>query len=446
MKVLLSAYVCEPGKGSEPGVGWAWAVEVASLGHEVWVLTRVESKSSVQAELAQNPSLPPLHFIYYDLPLWMTRIIKGRRSYMIYYRLWQYGAYRFAKRLHAMQRFDLVHHITVGAVRRPSFMGGLGIPFLIGPLGGGERAPFRLRQGYGPRGWIVDLLRDGSNLLIRLDPTMRLTFQQAATIYVRTPRSLRVLPKRFRPKARVELGMGATVSSSPRSGVSAISHPQEFRILFIGRFVHWKGIHLALRAFARLRETISDAQFTIVGRGPELRRLERLADRLGISSAVSWITAWISEERLREIYREHNVMLFPSLHESGGSVVLEAMAHGLPVVCLDLGGPGQLVNNSCGRVVATGRRSVDEVVKALSEAVAEIAENPPLHTRLAEGAVARAVDFEWSRVIRRVYPPAAGSLNVSGRGGCAGLPSRAEPFQCRKHGKAPGSDRQTPRQ
>ena len=93
--------------------------------------------------------------------------------------------------------------------------------------------------------------------------------------------------------------------------------------------------------------------FTIVGDGPARSGLQRLAAELGVNDAVRWVP-WVPHAELHEHYYQHDVLLFPSLRDSGGMVVLEALAHGLPVVCTDLGGPGVIVNERCGRVVQNG--------------------------------------------------------------------------------------------
>ena len=67
LKVLMSAYACEPGRGSEPGVGWVVASEMARY-HDVWVITRPNHRPFIEAELARNPQ-PDLHFVYWDLPV-----------------------------------------------------------------------------------------------------------------------------------------------------------------------------------------------------------------------------------------------------------------------------------------------------------------------------------------------------------------------------------------
>ena len=66
LKVLVSAYACEPDKGSEPGVGWNWAKQIAHF-HEVWVVTRTNNRPAIEERIEKNPD-PNLHFIYVDLP------------------------------------------------------------------------------------------------------------------------------------------------------------------------------------------------------------------------------------------------------------------------------------------------------------------------------------------------------------------------------------------
>ena len=111
MKILLSAYACEPNKGSEPGVGWNWAIELAKRGHDVWVLTRANNRHSIEKELTKSPSKSNLHFLYYDLPVWVMRLKKLPGGIYFYYSVWQFGAYTLAKKKHGLFRYDIVHHV-----------------------------------------------------------------------------------------------------------------------------------------------------------------------------------------------------------------------------------------------------------------------------------------------------------------------------------------------
>ena len=146
LSILMSAYACEPHLGSEPGVGWHWATRLASAGHEVRVLTRANNREVIEDALAAHP-VPRLSFAYYDLPAWMRRCKNQAGLWArLYYVAWQWGAYGVARRLCRETRFDVVHHITFGVFRHPSFMAFLGLPFVFGPVGGGETAPRPLRK------------------------------------------------------------------------------------------------------------------------------------------------------------------------------------------------------------------------------------------------------------------------------------------------------------
>ena len=400
MKILLSAFACHPHQGSEPGVGWHWAIEIAKLGHEVWVLTHTENKVAIEAVLENLPTLSgKLHFIYYRVPKWLGWWRRDQRGIYPYYVLWQWGAYRFIKKIQERELFDLVHHITYGGVRVPSFMGGLGIPFIFGPVGGGERAPWRLRFGYSLRGWLIDALRDISNAWIKISPLMRLTFRQAKVIYVRSSHTRQLIPKKFRYKTQLYLGIGL---SEQLNREQKHNNANPFQVLYAGRFLHWKGMRLGFAAFKYLLKTVPNARLTLVGDGKDAKGWQRLVENLGLQNHIDWIPT-ISQAKLFNLYSQYDVFLFPSLRDSAGMVVLEAMKYGLPVVCLDLGGPSMMVDSSCGRVIATQNATEQTVIQKLGEALIELAQDSTLRTQLAAGARVRAEASSWENVVRQLY-------------------------------------------
>ena len=395
-RVLLSAYACEPGKGSEPAVGWNWAIERARRGDETWVVTRANNRAAIDAALGIRPEAGDIRFLFYDPPAWARRWKAGRRGIRTYYLAWQWGAAARARVLHRVVGFELVHHVTFVGVRQPSFMGRLGIPFVFGPVGGGERAPWRLRRGFGPRGQALDAARDLANALVRVDPMMGATFAAARRIYVTSEQTRALLPRRHRAKARLRLAIGFEGATAPRSTV----RPPDggFSVLFAGRLVYWKGLALMLWAFRRLADARPEARLTVIGDGPDGARARALARRLGLDNRVEWRPS-MPRADLLTAYAAHDVFLYPSLHDSGGMVVLEALAAVLPAVCLDLGGPGQIVDDDCGRVVATTGRGVGAVAGDLAAALIAIAGDAALRARLAAGARARATALSWPRLV-----------------------------------------------
>lgn len=404
MKVLLSAYACEPGKGSEPGVGWNWALSLAKRGHEIWVLTLSSNVAAIEKAFGglSQVDREHLHFIYYDLPRWAAWWHKGERGVYLHYFLWQLGAYLAAKRWHAQERFALVHHVTFVSVRQPSFMGNLGIPFIFGPVGGGEHTPWHLRTGYNWRGWLKDALRDFANTMVKFDPLMQRTFQQAQHIYTTSEQTRDLIPPRYWQKTTVQLGIASEPVSGARTPQPRDTAPHALRVLYVGRFLFWKGMQFGLRAFAELLKKHPGARITLVGEGSDQLRWERLAQDLHIAGQIDWLP-WLPQSELPPVYRAHDVLLFPSLHDSGGMVVLEAMSHGLPVICLKLGGPGVMVDASCGRAIDVFDASEAVVVQRLADALMGIAASPNLMLELSQGAVSKAASHSWDSSVCRIY-------------------------------------------
>ena len=403
-RILLSAYACEPRKGSEPEVGWLWATELADAGHDVWVITRETNRRSIEMELARRQR-PRLRFAYYDLPPWARGWKRGARGIHLYYALWQWGAYCTARRLTRMTAFDCVHHVTFVGLRAPSFMGRLGLPFFLGPVSGGESVPQALRMGMTHGAQWRELVRDVANRAVQGDPVMRSSFRKAERIFVATPDSLRLIPHKFQEKCSVQLGIGLSREYLGWTNQKRnVTTEGELRLLYAGRLVEWKGVDLAIHAVRRLRDRGTPARFTIVGDGPARKTLERLAAELGLKDDLRW-EAWLPHEQLHERYYQHDLLLFPSLRDSGGMVVLEALAHGLPVVCTDRGGPGVIVNNRCGRVIQTSGRSRDEVIAALSDVLYELSHDRVLLRKMTRAARSRAWEFDFHKIAARLHPP-----------------------------------------
>ena len=398
MRILLSAYACEPGKGSEPGVGWHWATELACLGHEVVVITRTNNRDSIEEALRKSP-IGGLSFQYYDLPAWAMWWKRGPSGVQLYYLLWQVGAYRQAKWLQRKRQFDLAHHLTFGMFRQPSFMGRLGIPFIVGPLGGGEMPPAGLLRSFPARHRIVETLRIISNRMVHWDPAVFAMFRRATLIFCKTGQTLATIPKSCQSKCLVypEVGIDPALIAQE---VPDRQGSAEF--LFVGRIVYWKGLHLAIKALAELLKIRPDATLTVIGAGPDESRLKKLSSSLGIQDAVRWL-GWRPQQEIWEFYKRHTALIFPSLHDSSGNVLLEAISQALPVICLDTGGPGTLISSSFGVKIPVADRNEAQVVGNLAAAMQELAGNPELRIQMRRHALEAARSSTWSNVVSGAY-------------------------------------------
>lgn len=402
MKILLSAYACEPDKGSEPGVGWMWALALVRRGHQVWVITRSNNQASIEQATTNldEPYTSNLHFLYYDTPNWILRWKKSALGVQLYYALWQKSILALAKDAHATQHFDVAHHLTFGVWRQPTELYKLGIPCIFGPVGGGEDAPWSLVHGMPSVTSILrEYLRYLVNVVSLLNPKLRNCLKRCFLVVSKTQETAAWV-KKVGVNSLISLEIG--INPERMTENTLLPTKGKLRCMYAGRLISMKGIHLALEAIAEARKNGIDATFTIVGDGPLLSHFKQRVVALGLSDQVQF-AGQLNQNELFKKYCEHDVLLFPSLHDSSGNVVLEAFAHGLPVLCLNLGGPSVLVDNTCGRAIDVKGLAKQNVVTRLSEAIFELASNTELTLKMREGARARAISYSWDNAVSRVY-------------------------------------------
>jgi glycosyltransferase involved in cell wall biosynthesis len=403
LKVLISAYACEPGKGSEPGVGWNWVCQISRFADEVWVITRANNRPAIESALEKEP-LPNVHWVYFDLPRWARFWKKGQRGVHIYYYLWQIGIYFVAKQLHKKVGFDLVHHLTFGNYWMPSFLPLLPVPFIWGPVGGGESAPNDFYKTFSFRGRLYEHARNLARWLGEHDPFVRMTARKAAFALVKAQETAERLMK----LGVAGVGLISEVALSSDEIQKLFTLPvhigNPFRLLSLGRLLHWKGFHLGLEAFARFVQEFPQSEYWLIGDGPERKNLEHLAQRLGIADKARFFGTLPREEVLRKL-AEVDVLIHPSLHDSGGWVCVEAMAVGRPVICLDLGGPALQVTEETGFKIPAN--SPEQVVKDIASVMLMLAENPELRRKMGEAGKERVSKlFNWDikgKQINEIY-------------------------------------------
>jgi len=400
MKILLSAYVCEPGSGSEEGVGWNMVHEIARY-HETWVLTRTIFRQAVEAELACNPN-PNLHFVYFDPFNWTTDW-RGRQGLLqLHYYLWQIEAYFIAKPLHAAINFDLVRHVTYVKFWSPSFLSLLPIPFVWGPVGGGEYAPKPFWQDFRLQAKIYETLRDLGQRFGEQDPFARLTARRSLLTQVTTEDTAKRVRSMGAKSVEVYSEAGLSKEEIDRLGEYGLPDNSPVRFISIGRHLHWKGYHLSLQAFAQAK--LPDAEYWLLGDGPEHQRLQVMAEDLGISSQVKFWGRVPRDETLR-LLGECHVLVHPSLHDSGGWVCLEGMAARRPIICLDLGGPATQVTAETG--IKVPGMNPQQAIEGLAEAMRHLATDSSLRVRMGEAGRRRVSEvYDWEvkgKYLSQVY-------------------------------------------
>jgi glycosyltransferase involved in cell wall biosynthesis len=359
VSILVFAYACEPGRGSEPGAGWDWVRLLAGL-TDTCVITRANNADVIEQALPETPERDRLSFEYVDLPRWAMFWKRGQRGVRAYYLLWQFAALAAARRLQTRRRFDVIWHLTLANLWLGSVAPLAGRPFVLGPAGGGAATPIGFLPALGARGAAYEVARGAATSAGRyLNPLARLAWQRADLILVQNPESLAWIPRRHRRKA-VVFPNALIPSGDAANRPSVDRHPRT--MLFAGRLLPFKGVSLAIEALARL----AGWRLIVCGKGPDGERLRGLAHRLGVMDRVDF-RGWVDREELARIMRdETDVFVFPSLHDQAPLVVAEATAVGVPVVSLDRGGAPLLGAHPV--VTRTHARTVAALAKAVEQA------------------------------------------------------------------------------
>jgi glycosyltransferase involved in cell wall biosynthesis len=411
-KVLVSAYACNPSgslalHAGEDLTGWRFVEQVARF-HDVWVITHEYNREGIRAALeGREQSHMRFHFVQLPAPLGgLYRVEFGQR---IYYYLWQIAAFRAARRLNKAIGFDLAHHVTFGNDWIPSYIGAfLHVPYIHGPVGGGQRTPQPLLPEYSLGGRLSEFGRTAAQWVGRRDPVRRLALGRAKAILVCNRETRAMIPAPFRGKVMDFPVNGiAREDLAPAAGVR--NDDGRFRILMAGRLHRLKGFGLGLRSFAAFARDWPGAEMTIVGSGPEEARLRRAIDDSGIAPRVT-VIPWLPRTELLAAMASADVFLFPSFRDGGGAVVVEAMAAGLPVVCLDSGGPGFHVQPGWGFKIEPRRPA--EVVEAFARALRVLARDRELRRSMGRSGQQRARDYYlWDRRGERLAAVYRGAWN-----------------------------------
>ena len=418
MKVLVSAYACNPSGslGLHPGedlTGWRLMEQLARF-HDLWVFTHGYNKPGISEALTGKP-LPNARFIFIELPKalkWLYRIEFGQR---IYYYLWQIKAWRVARKLHREVRFEATHHLTFGNDWIPSFIGAfLPVPFIWGPVGGGQRTPKPLLKEYSLYGRFAEAARNCAQGVGRRMRVRKRCLKRARAVLVCNRETRAKMPRKYQDKIMYFPVNGIAAEDFVDEASGLIRDGQRFKVITAGRLHRLKGFSLAVEAFGAFAEKHPESEMVIIGEGPEERRIRGLISRLGLEDKIR-ILPWLPRREVLANMRSSDVFLFPSFRDGGGAVVVEAMGSGIPVVVVDSGGPGAHVSEAWGIKVTPSSR--ESVVREMTVALGKLYSGPELVRKLGEAGRKRALEFyAWDKLgerMREIYEFAVGGKALS---------------------------------
>ena len=401
MNILLSAYACEPFKGSEPAVGWNWAQELSKQGHKVYVVTRKNNETNINKYFKNKPK--KIEFIYYDLPNLFIKLFshKGKSNPLafLYFFFWQIGIYFAIKPYIKQIKFDYIHHVTFVSLRYPSFLCHLNVPFLLGPVAGGDKVPIKLRKKFFLKNKLFEYLRDWVNYLIKFSPLHTNMYRNSKKIFYNSNETKELIPEKFHHKSKKILAISIDENEISKK-------PQEIKkkinICYVGRLEQLKGIDILIDTFYLIKSKNKNVNFNIVGSGPYDFQIKRKINNLKLGKNIK-LQKYMPRKKLLKFYKQNNFLIFPSLRDSGGMVLLEAMSKGIVVAGLNIGGPNEIINKNIGIKIDVKNYSYNQIIKKLSNEILALISNRKKYKQMSKNCLSRVNEFSMKKKIDLIY-------------------------------------------
>lgn len=416
-KLLFIAYSCEPGRGSEWGLGWSYVKDLSRT-QEVWLITHAENRPGMEKYLREKHDGFPVHVTYvktWALFSWMNCSIYT--LFNLYYYIWQFFAASAARKLHRQVKFDLTQHVSLFRWWMPSAGATLadrGVGFIFGPVGGGDRMPAKFRRNTSFLTKFADLIRLTGREIWRHDPILRHTIRKAHIVLAGTESTAQFVEKmdhqRVEALCAAAAADEATVAEA-RKARAARDRNQPFTITSCGGLSYYRGVDLALKAFAKAN--LPSARYVHVCNGPARASLEQLAKDLNIADRVEFAGDMPNVDCLK-LVAQADLFSHTVLRDSQG-VTCEALLMGIPVVVLDHLTPGLIVTPGCGyKIPISDSSDPDQVVNDLAQTYRSAYEHRAELEAMAPACIARGEQFTPTgrgKTYRAIYDRVLAEMN-----------------------------------
>lgn len=392
LKILLSVHACSPKFGSEPGMGWNFVNSLSKF-HELHVITEeVKWKTDLEAELLKNADLKSNVTFYY---IKKTRNKLLRKiwppSYYFYYKSWQKDAYTMARKLDETENFDIIHQLNMVGFREPGYLWKLNKPFVWGPIGGLEDVDFKLMFNLNFSGFLYYAARGIFN---QYQKRFYLRPKQAARrsnsfLIAATPGDKLLIKKLWNKDSDIIPEVGKEVKSS--GSIEPRGENEPLKIVWSGQHTPGKALNILLKSL-KIMPSEAKWQLSVLGSGEMTKRWKSLAIKYEINEKCNWY-AWLDKTKAHRIMKNSHVLCITSLKDLTSTVTLEALSFGLPVICIDHCGFGNVIDERCGIKIPIEYPL--KLINNFRDAIATLSFDELYRRELSMGALKRAADFTW---------------------------------------------------
>ena len=397
IKILINAYACSPGMGSEPGMAWNWVSNLAKF-CELYIITEGEFREKIEAVVPTLEQGKNMHFYYNPVSEEIRKMCwnQGDWRFYKYYREWQWKTYLMAKEICSSEHIDVLHQLNMIGFREPGYLWKLskenGVPFVWGPVDAKDKFPVAYLDGASIKTKLLMRLKNFlTGIQLRYSERVLKAARQASVVFSASSNSQHSFKKYIRIDSPLLNETGCYVQEHP---VTDKSQKETFDVLWVGKMDFRKQLALALQTMASIGN--NKFRLHIVG-GGNSAFYQQMAEGLGIADQCVWHGV-VSHDEVQKLMQASDVFFFTSVAEGTPHVVLEAIGNNLPVVCFDTCGQGDAVNDKVGRKVALSNpaQSAADFAKLLND----MEHDRTLLKQLSENCKQRQTELSWEEKAR----------------------------------------------
>lgn len=395
LKILINAYACSPGMGSEPGMAWNWVSNLAKF-CELYIITEGEFREKIEEVVPTLEHGKNMHFYYNPVSEDIRKMCwnQGDWRFYKYYREWQWKTYLIAKDICSKEKIDVLHQLNMIGFREPGYLWKMskenGVPFVWGPIGGLKQFPTAYLKGAGLKMNVFNRLKNILNVWqLKHEKRVDEALKTARLLVSSIPDSYRAIKKYKGLESIVIPETGCFLSEDiPTDRFDE----KELHVMWVGKFDFRKQLPLALRAIAIANNPNIVLDIYGGGSDEQIASTKRVADLLGITEKVVWHGNQPNDVVMNAMHKAQ-VFFFTSVSEDTSTVVLEAVSNRLPILCFDACGMAAVIDDKVGRKVALSNptQSATDFAKQLNN----LEHDRNLLKQLSENCKQRQNELSW---------------------------------------------------
>ncbi len=384
--------------GSEPGMGWNFVKTLAPY-HELHIITESKFQSDLEQYFSENPKeKDKFHFYFIQKERHKTLRKIWPPSYYWFYKRWQLKAYELAKKIDAIEHFDIVHQLNMVGYREPGYLYKLDKPFVWGPMGGFNVTPWILLPTMGTKGMVFYGMRNIINIWqMKHSSRVSEAVRNSAAIITATKDDHDAVLKLWNKENTVIPEVGFQNMET----CNILKREGKLKICWSGLHIPRKSLNLLFEALANMPYK-NEVELHVIGEGECTSKWKCMAEHLGLTNII-W-HGWVEKKDALRIMQQSHLFVITSLSDATSTVLLEALSLGLPVIATNHLGFANVVTTDCG--IKIDLHNHKQVIMDFASAISKVCKDESFRLQLANGAKKRADDFSWegkAMMINKIY-------------------------------------------